>query len=268
MNRGATDRYVQLSRYLETAIQLARQAGDQLRSAQKSRRTIDYKGKIDLVTEMDRKVEAFLGQELKDRFPDHDLLAEEDLANRRSGSPFLWIVDPLDGTTNYAHGLPIYSVSIALACDGKVEVGAVYQPVLDEMFTATAGGGARLNGERISVSREAELAHSLLVTGFPYDMHETERDNLEYFRRFVKRARAVRRLGSAALDLCYVACGRFDGYWELKLSPWDVAAGALIAREAGATVTAMDGGPFDPFEGTIIASNGLVHKTMETVLSG
>jgi myo-inositol-1(or 4)-monophosphatase len=257
-----------VSELLELAARIAREAGALQRARFREPREIGTKSSpTDLVTDVDHACDALIGQRIREARPQDGVLSEE-LGERAGASDVRWVVDPLDGTTNYAHGLPIYSVSIALACDGKVEVGAVYQPVLDEMFTATAGGGARLNGERISVSREAELAHSLLVTGFPYDMHETERDNLEYFRRFVKRARAVRRLGSAALDLCYVACGRFDGSWELKLSPWDVAAGALIAREAGATVTAMDGGPFDPFEGTIIASNGLVHKTMETVLSG
>jgi myo-inositol-1(or 4)-monophosphatase len=145
-------------------------------------------------------------------------------------------------------------------------VGAVYQPVLDEMFTAIAGGGAHLNGEPIHVSSEPELERCLLVTGFPYDMHETERDNLDNFRRFAKRARAVRRLGSAALDLCYVACGRFDGFWELKLAPWDLAAGGLIAREAGATLSNLAGGPYGPFEGTVIASNGRIHAAMVSVL--
>lgn len=256
----------QNARYLETAMLLAAQSGHMLRAAAGTKRTIDFKGKINLVTEMDRKVEQFIASELKQRFPEHDLLAEEDLRNVETGAPFLWIVDPLDGTTNYAHGLPIYAVSIALAHMGSVEVGVVYQPVTDEMFVATRGGGARLNGAAIRVSEEGELASSLLVTGFPYDMHETADDNLDHFGRFMKKARAVRRLGSAALDLCYVACGRFDGFWELKLAPWDMAAGGLIAQEAGAQLTSISGGPYDPFEGTVIASNGRIHAAMQDVL--
>jgi myo-inositol-1(or 4)-monophosphatase len=252
--------------FLEAAMLLAAQAGHMLREAEGQRRTIDYKGKINLVTEMDRKVEQFLGSELLRRFPDHDFLAEEDQKNVSTGAEYRWIVDPLDGTTNYAHGLPIYSVSIALAHRDTVIVGAVYQPVTDEMFTATRGGGARLNGAPIQVSLESELVNSLLVTGFPYDMHETDRDNLDHFGRFMKEARAVRRLGSAALDLCYVARGRFDGFWELKLAPWDMAAGGLIAAEAGAKLTSISGGAWDPFCETIIASNGKIHEAMEEVL--
>jgi len=247
-------------------MHLAAEAGHMLRRAQAGRRTIDFKGKINLVTEMDRKVEQYIARELKRRFPDHDLLAEENEKNVESGAAFRWIVDPLDGTTNYAHGLPIYSVSIALMHQGSVEVGVVYQPVQDEMFTATRGGGARLNGQPISVSQETQLDCALLVTGFPYDLHETDRDNLDHFRNFMKRARAVRRLGSAALDLCYVACGRFDGFWELKLAPWDMAAGGLIAAEAGGRLSALDGGPYDPFCGTVIASNGRIHEAMERVI--
>lgn len=246
---------------------LAAQSGHMLRDGMSRQRTVDYKGKINLVTEMDREVEQYIASELRRRFPDHDLLAEENEGNVDSGAPFRWVVDPLDGTTNYAHGLPIYAVSIALMHKGTVEVGVVYQPVLDEMFTAARGAGARLNGAGIHVSQESQLDHALLVTGFPYDLHDTDRDNLDHFGRFMKSARAVRRLGSAALDLCYVACGRFDGFWELKLAPWDMAAGGLIAAEAGARVTSIAGTAYDPFGGTVLASNGRIHEQMRKVLS-
>ena len=248
------------------AQEVAVSAGAMLRKAHHRRRTVDFKGAIDLVTEMDRRVERFIGRELSRTFPSFDLLAEEALRNVDTGSEFRWVVDPLDGTTNYAHGLPIYSVSIALEHRGRVVAGVVYQPVLDELFAAQKGQGARLNGRRIAVSAGKRLEHSLLVTGFPYDMHTTREDNLNYFRRFVKRARAVRRLGSAAIDLCYVACGRFDGYWELKLSPWDVAAGALIAAEAGARITTMAGRPFSIYDRSVLAAPPALHSIMLGVL--
>jgi myo-inositol-1(or 4)-monophosphatase len=243
-------------------------AGAMLRAAHHRRRTVDFKGEIDLVTEMDRKVERYIGRELSRSFPTHDFLAEEAQRNVATGSEFRWVVDPLDGTTNYAHGLPIYSVSIALEHGGQVVVGVVYQPALDELFAAQKGWGARLNGRRIAVSARARLAHCLLVTGFPYDMHTTRDDNLKYFRRFSKRARAVRRLGSAALDLCYVACGRFDGYWEMKLAPWDVAAGSLIAAEAGARITTMQGRPFSIYGRSIVAAGSRLHGILLRHLRG
>jgi myo-inositol-1(or 4)-monophosphatase len=216
---------------------------------------------------MDRRSERFIGRELAASFPHHDFLAEEAERNLLTGSEFRWIVDPLDGTTNYAHRLPIYSVSIALEHRGRVVVGVVYQPALAELFVAQAGWGARLNGRTIAVSGETRLDRSLLVTGFPYDLHTTRHDNLDHFRRFMKRARAVRRLGSAALDLCYLACGRFDGFWELKLSPWDMAAGALIAQEAGARVTTTSGDRFSIYGGSVLAAPARLHKTMLQLLN-
>ena len=258
----------QIARCLARAQVVAHAAGRKLRQAQARRPPVDFKGKIDLVTEMDRKVERFIAAELSRSFPGFDFLAEEAQRNVDRGSEFRWVVDPLDGTTNYAHGLPIFSVSIALEHRGKVVAGVVYQPVLDEMFSAQKGRGARLNGRRISVSSRTRLEHSLLVTGFPYDMHTTRDDNLKYFKRLSKRARAVRRLGSAALDLCYVACGRFDGYWELKLAPWDVAAGALIATEAGARITTMQGRPFSIFGRSLAASGPRLHNALLSSLRG
>lgn len=233
-----------------------------LRRGRSARRRIDYKGKINLVTEMDRRAERLIGRELRKAFPTHDLLAEENEGNVDHGAEYRWIVDPLDGTTNYAHGLPIYSVSIGLEYRGEMVVGVVYQPELGELFEAAKGWGSRLNGRRIGVSTETKLERSLLVTGFPYDMHETRADNLDHFRDFMKSARAVRRLGSAALDFCYVACGRFDGFWEIKLSPWDMAAGALICTEAGARVTNFAGGKFSVFGKEVVATNGKIHRAV------
>jgi myo-inositol-1(or 4)-monophosphatase len=172
------------------------------------------------------------------------------------------VFDPLDGTTNYAHGLPIFCSSLALEIDGRAEVGAIYDPSRRELFSASRGGGAFLNGAPIAASTTATLIDALLVTGFPYDMHTQGTDLVELFGAFLGKARAVRRLGSAALDLCYVACGRFDSFWEQHLKPWDVAAGALIASEAGGRVTGMDGSEFDAIAGHLVASNGLIHEQM------
>jgi myo-inositol-1(or 4)-monophosphatase len=257
-----------MTRFKRVAVDLARQSGAILRRGQARIRHIEYKGKIDLVTEMDKKVERQIARGLSRAFPTHDLLAEEQLQNVDSGADFRWIVDPLDGTTNYAHNLPLFSVSIGLQYKGAIVLGVVYQPVLDEMFVAVRGGGARLNGKPIAVTSERKLERSLLVTGFPYDMHTTRHDNLGHFRAFAKKAQAVRRLGSAALDLCYVACGRFEGYWELKLAPWDLAAGSLIASEAGARVTNTSGGRFSIYDGGLVASNGKIHRQMLTLLAG
>lgn len=224
---------------------------------------VDRKGVIDLVTEVDLAVERMGRTLLAERFPDHRVLAEE-TANEAtaSSSPYCWIFDPLDGTTNYAHGLPIFCASLALECEGRIVVGAVYDPTRRELFTAERGGGARLNGLPITVSSATTLIEALLCTGFPYNVHETADEVLGLFGAFVRRARAVRRLGSAALDLCYVAAGRLDGFWEQRLHPWDTAAAALIVEEAGGRVTTFAGEPFAPREGTAVASNGRIHEDM------
>ena len=205
---------------------------------------------------------------IAERFPEHDVLAEELGTGSSTGprSRWRWVFDPLDGTTNYAHGLPIYCSSLGLEIDGRTEVGAVYDPSRRELFTAVHGGGARLNDQALRVSETSTLIDALIVTGFPYDVHQKAGDLVALFGAFLSRARAVRRLGSAALDLCYVAAGRFDAFCEQHLKPWDVSAGALIADEAGGRVTGMDGSPFDSAAAHLVASNGRLHEEMLTVI--
>ena len=224
--------------YLEN---LAREAGGILRAGYNKEHQVGYKGVIDLVTEVDHQSEAFLLGEVQKNFPGHHILSEE-TGIIQGSDQHIWYIDPLDGTVNYAHHIPIFCVSIAYASRGSLVLGAVYDPMRDEMFTAERGLGAYLNGRPSRVSSAADLQKSLLVTGFPYNAWDTPQDNFANFVKFGKLSQGVRRLGSAALDLCYVAAGRFDGFWELALNPWDVAAGGLICEEAGARVTNVDGG--------------------------
>ena len=224
--------------YLEN---LAREAGGILRAGYNKEHQVGYKGVIDLVTEVDHQSEAFLLGEVQKNFPGHHILSEE-TGIIQGSDQHIWYIDPLDGTVNYAHHIPIFCVSIAYASRGTLVLGAVYDPMRDEMFTAERGLGAYLNGRPSRVSSAADLQKSLLVTGFPYNAWNTPQDNFANFVKFGKLSQGVRRLGSAALDLCYVAAGRFDGFWELALNPWDVAAGGLICEEAGARVTNVDGG--------------------------
>ncbi len=245
---------------------MAVEAGRLLKEEMSRSRTIEYKGEINLVTDADRMAEKLLISGIKEAFPDHAVLAEESGAHRAKDTTHLWIVDPLDGTTNYAHRYPFFCVSLALEIQGVLTLAVVHDPMLDETFTAVDGGGATLNGRRIKVSPERDLSNSFLSTGFPYDLRETEEDNLSQFLRFMKRTLAVRRDGSAVLDLCYVACGRFDGFWEMKLSPWDIASGALMVKEAGGKVTSFSGGELDIYSGEVLASNALIHGQMMEVL--
>jgi myo-inositol-1(or 4)-monophosphatase len=243
---------------------LAREAGQLLRLGYDREHQVDYKGVIDLVTEVDHQSEAFLLGEIQSLFPDHRIVSEE-IGVVPGADSDQWYVDPLDGTVNYAHGVPFFCVSIAYARRGTVTLGAVYDPMRDELFTAERGRGAWLNGKPIHASAAQDLQKSLLVTGFPYNAWSSPRNNLEYFGCFARITQGVRRLGSAALDLCYVGAGRLDGYWELTLNSWDVAAGGLIASEAGAQVTGL-GGEADyisPPCSLLAAAPGLHAKMLE-----
>jgi myo-inositol-1(or 4)-monophosphatase len=244
---------------------LAREAGAILRDGYNNAHTVHYKGVIDLVTETDHASEAFLLGEINSHFPEGHILAEES-GETNGGNGDTWYIDPLDGTVNYAHHIPIFCVSIGFAAKGTMSLAAVYDPMRNEMFTAERGAGAFLNGKQIRASETAELGKSLLVTGFPYDTWNTELDNFKYFERLAKRTQGVRRLGSAALDLCYVAAGRFDGFWEFKLKAWDIAAGGLIAEEAGAKVTAVDGSADYLTPLTILAAAPGIHEQIQEQL--
>ena len=256
---------------LKTVSDIARRAGEVQLSHFGRVRHIEYKGAINLVTEVDKECESLIVGELRRNFPDYGVLAEESFKKEReagrTGKGRKWIVDPLDGTVNFAHGFPFFCVSIALEEDGELTAGVIYDPNRDELFAAAKGLGTTLNGERVHVSKEGELAHSLLATGFAYNVQEEERfDNLDNFANFVKHARAVRRPGSAATDLAWMACGRLDGFWELFLWPWDMAAGVCIIREAGGLVTSFDGSAYDLYGTQILASNGKIHEQMIDVL--
>lgn len=242
-----------------------REAGQYLRANLGRVVEATYKGAVDLVTPFDLGAQEILVGRLAAAFPDHGFLAEEGLA-RAGASEWRWVIDPLDGTTNFAHGFPVFSVSAALERAGRLALGIVYDPMREELFRAEAGRGAELNGAPIRVSRVADLGRSLLATGFPYDVRQSAVNNLDHWGRFIVRAQAIRRCGSAALDLCYVACGRFDGFWEFKLKPWDVAAGALIVREAGGRVSDDGDGPFALDAPGLVATNGLIHGAIVEVL--
>jgi myo-inositol-1(or 4)-monophosphatase len=253
---------VSASPFLAVAVDAARSAGRLLRDEIGRVRRIRHKASvIDIVTEMDQRAEALILERLLAAFPDHGVLAEESGATE-GRSEFRWLIDPLDGTTNYAHGLPVYAVSVALERAGIVELGVAYDPSREECFVAERGRGAALNGEPIRVSNARVLDEALLVTGFPYDIRTSPETNLPEHAALSVRAQAVRRLGSAVLDLAWVACGRLDGFWELTLNPWDVAAGGLIVLEAGGRVTTVEGGPWRVEGPGILASNGPLHAAI------
>jgi len=255
-----------MKEHLEVAKAAAVKAGTILRERISGGREISYKGEINLVTEMDRLSERTVVEAIHRAFPDHGVLAEEE-AQIENSSGSLWIIDPLDGTTNYAHGYPSFSVSIALESSGEVIVGVVYDPMRDELFSAARGQGAFLNGNPIAVSRNDILIRSLLATGFPYDRAVSKENNLNYFNALILVSQEIRRSGSASLDLCAVAAGRLDGYWELKLHPWDVAAGSLIVQEAGGTMSDFTGARFNIRDKELVASNGRIHGLMLDILS-
>jgi len=246
---------------LNFAMDVARKAGTLLKERFSLEHEVEFKGAVDLVTEADRMSEELILSAIRETWPDHDVMAEE-TPYKKKASPWRWIVDPLDGTTNYAHGFPVFCVSLAWEFEGELWGGVIYNPLLEEMFWSQRGKGAYLNGKRLSVSPLSDLSISLLATGFPYDIRETKEDNLSEFSFLAKRAQAIRRAGSAALDLAYVAAGRLDGFWELKLAPWDTAAGSLMVKEAGGRVTEISGEPYTFSSRSIVATNGLIHGAM------
>jgi len=269
---------MEMEQFKKIATQAALKGGEILNEHRGKVKKIGYKDEVNLVTEVDKISEETILRIIKENFPDHAILTEESEEfipeSKKLKSIYKWIIDPLDGTTNYAHGFPMYCVSIALEKNGEIILGVVYDPNLDELFVSEKGKGALLSEgfrghkikRKISVSQTAELSQSLLATGFPYDIRKSRIDNLDHFANFYKKAQAVRRGGSAALDLCYLAMGRFDGFWELKLHPWDMAAGKLMVEEAGGKVTDFLGGPFNIQLKEILASNGKIHQQMMEIL--
>ncbi|MFI5264672.1 MAG: inositol monophosphatase family protein [Candidatus Kapaibacterium sp.] len=253
--------------YLDLAIRFAREAGLYALQEQKKGLHIERKtNQFDLVTNVDKHNEAFIQSEVAKVFPDHEYLGEEG-ANTTTSSRVRWIVDPIDGTINFAHGLPIWCVSIGVEVDGVVECGAIYDATRDELFTGIRGGGSFVNGKRIHVSAVTDPGLSLFVTGFAYNIAENEGKAIKRFEAFLRQGLLVRRLGSAALDLCYTACGRFDGFFESGLSPWDSAAGSIILTEAGGKITHYDGSEYSIYRKGIIASNSLQHEVMRKIVN-
>jgi myo-inositol-1(or 4)-monophosphatase len=253
-----------MSKFLDVAIEIAREAGKILRSEFDRPKQISYKGEVDIVTESDRRSEALIVGRLRKHFPEHAIIAEEGGTGAAAGAKYCWHVDPLDGTTNFAHGYPCFAVSIGLAEEGRPIAGVVFNPVSDEMFTAARGEGAFLNGKAIHVSPIEKLAYSLVATGFPTH-HRKRSANINYCCEFTLRSHGVRRDGSAALDLCSVACGRFEAYWEFNLHSWDSAAGVLLVEEAGGRVTDMNGEPYKLGGPHTLATNGRIHGEMQEI---
>lgn len=254
-----------VSQFRKVAIQAALKGGEIVQKCKGRNKRVSYKGVVNLVTEADRLSEDAIIKIIQKEFPEHNILTEESKGYDNE-SDYKWIIDPLDGTTNYAHGFPVYCISIGLEKEGEIILGVIYNPVLDELFVAEKDRGAILNGKKIHVSTQRDLSKSLLATGFPYDIRESQVNNLDHFENFALRAQAIRRAGAAALDLCYLAKGIFDGFWELKLSPWDTAAGSLIVKEAGGKVTDFSGKRFSIYQKNILATNGKIHTQMMNVL--
>jgi myo-inositol-1(or 4)-monophosphatase len=254
-----------VSQFRKVAIQAALKGGEIVQKCKGRIKRVGYKGVVNLVTEADRLSEDAIIKIIRKDFPEHNILTEESKRYEKE-LDYKWIIDPLDGTTNYAHRFPVYCISIALEKEGEIILGVVYNPVLDELFVTEKNKGAFLNGRRIHVSAQRDLSKSLLATGFPYDIRESKVNNLDHFENFALRAQAIRRAGAAALDLCYLAKGIFDGFWELKLSPWDTAAGSLMVKEAGGKVTDFSGKRFSIYQKNILATNGKIHNQMMNVL--
>lgn len=252
--------------FLRVAIEAAKKSGELIKRRVGRIKTIDYKGAIDLVTDVDKASELLIKKHLFNKFPKHLFLGEES-GGEREGCAYRWVVDPIDGTTNFAHGFPYFSISIALEIDCQPAVGVVYDPMHDELFYAIKGGGAYLNKKKIKVSAIKDLKKSLLCTGFAYEIKDAKDSNVEHFVDFLMTSQAIRRMGSAALDLCYVACGRFDGFWEIGLKPWDTAAAILIVTEAGGKLSKFSGSKYSHYDQEILATNGLLHSQMSKILT-
>jgi myo-inositol-1(or 4)-monophosphatase len=253
--------------YFKVGLRAAHKAGNLLLKNFLKKHEISYKSKIDLVTEMDTKAEELIVSHIKKNFPDHGILSEEK-ERKETGSEYIWLIDPLDGTVNYAHGFGFFCVSIALEHKEKgIVLGVVNAPYFNECYTAITGQGAYLNSKPVRVSDTGDLDKAMVATGFPYDIEES-RANIDKFVRFLLQSQAVRRPGSAAIDMCLVAAGRFDGFWEMKLNPWDTAAGSLIIKEAGGTITDFGGGEFSPYGKEVLATNGRIHSQMMKVIKG
>ena len=250
---------------LDLAIRIAREAGAILQDYAERGFQITHKGRIDLVTEADLASEKYIKALIRSHYPSHRILAEE---SGISGSvdDYCWIINPLDGTTNFSHGFPCYAVAIGVEHNGEMIIGVVYDPTREELFAAERGSGATLNGNKIQISDVDKLELALVVSGFPYDVRERIDEYLPAWRRFLERAQGVRRLGSAAIDMCSVAAGRMDGFWERGLNPWDTAAGWIIIEEAGGRVTKLNGAPFDNYSASLLCSNGKIHDEMLAVL--
>ncbi len=257
---------------MDSIPKICKQAGEIVRSHFGNISEVEHKGVIDLVTIADRRSEEFILKELTKLFPDHSILAEESFdsgnGTDRGSSPsgFRWLIDPLDGTTNFAHTYPHFCTSLGLEYDGELIFGVIYAPVADELFTAVRGRGAMMNGTPITVSSVSDVSNSILATGFPYDRRTNPDNNISNFSKMINRVQGIRRGGSAALDLCYLACGRIDGFWELRLKPWDVAAGVVIVEESCGKVTNICGERFDIYNDDILATNGHLHGAMRTIL--
>jgi myo-inositol-1(or 4)-monophosphatase len=255
-----------LDRHLEVARKAAKESGRIQVQGLSEKLQVDHKGRYDLVTDVDRKCEEVVTGILEQAFPTIGILAEES-THKDTGSGETWIIDPLDGTTNYASGYPAFCTNIALQRDGEIVLGVVYEPLRDELFEAVRKKGARRNGDPVRVSNTEDLSQALLATGFPYDRCEQPQTNLDRFCALTMRTRGVRRGGSASLDLCYTACGRLDGYWEIRLQPWDVCAGALIVSEAGGRISNLAGGDYDWTGKETLASNRRLHDALVDSLS-
>lgn len=253
------------NRYLQVAIEAARKSGLCIKRSVGKVRRVSYKGRDNIVTDVDKASERIVMRTIRAAFPGHAILSEESPA-LLTGSPYKWIIDPIDGTTNFAHAFPFFCVSIGIEYRDELIAGVVYDPMRDELFHAERKGGAFLNRRRIAVSDVRRLRHSFLATGFSYGITRKDR-NISHFRKLLPETMAIRRAGSAALDLCYVACGRFDGFWEMSLHPWDIAAGILLVREAGGRVTSLCGDPASPYSKNVLATNGSIHSSMLAMLN-